>query len=125
MNQVTLSGFVGQDPKIVARESFKVARVSIATKMYRNKEQVSDWHDVEAFGTNAEYFEKFVKKGDFVVISGYLTTTSYTDKSGQERKNYGVKVTSVESNNRGATNTPAQPQAPQRQQQHFDDDIPY
>ena len=48
------------------------------------------------------YIEKYIKKGDFVVISGYLTTTAFTDKSGQERKTYGIKVVSIEAN--GNTN---------------------
>jgi len=128
MNQVVLAGFLGKDPQIVKRENFSIARLSIATKMYRNKEQATDWHEVEAFGANADYIEKNLRKGDFIVVSGYLTTTAYTDKSGQERKNYNVKCTSVEGNNQGRTQ-PQQQSAPapkpQQQSYHNDDDIPY
>ena len=129
MNHVTLAGFVGQDPKVFKRETFTSAKMSIATKMFRNKETMTDWHDVEATGVHAEYIEKYVKKGDFVVVSGYLMTTIYNDKNNNERKNYGVKITSIESNNQARASSPQPTQAPQRQQQqssNWDDDpLPY
>jgi single-strand DNA-binding protein len=127
MNQVTLSGFIGGDPKIVHKENFSVARLSIATKSYRNKENVTDWHEVEAFNQNADYIEKYIHKGDFVVISGYLTTTSFTTKEGVERKTYGVKLVTIEANTQSRQQS-APAQKPQQQQyppQHNDDDIPY
>jgi single-strand DNA-binding protein len=138
MNQVTLSGFIGGDPKIVKKENFSVARLSIATKSYRNKENVTDWHEVEAFNQNADYIEKYLHKGDFVVISGYLTTTAFTDKSGQERKTYGVKLVTIEANtqsrqqsapatpqSRQQQNPPQQPYQSQPSQDYPDDPMPF
>ena len=123
MNHVVLSGFVGKDPEIRKRDNYSIAKFSIATSMFRNKKKETDWHDVEAFGQNADYIEGNVKKGDFVVISGYLTTTSYIDKNNNERKNYGVKIITIESNNKGREAEPKP--TPRYQPPHVDDDIPY
>jgi len=97
MNYVFLSGYVGTEPNIVVGKSnFKVARLSIGTTTYRNKQQVTDWHNVEAFGTAASYIEKYVKKGDYVVVTGFLSTKVYKGKDGTDKHAYNVTVSSIE-----------------------------
>lgn len=118
MNNVILSGYVGSDPKFFNSGDNKIARVSIATKRYANKKEVSDWHNVELFGGLAEYVNKYVKKGDYIVIGGFLSTSNFKTKSGEERSVYSVKATSIDKA-RITTN------AAQHDTQSDDDDVPY
>ena len=92
-----LAGYVGAEPNIVVgKNDFKVVRISIGTSTFRNKQTVTDWHNVEAFGSAANYIEKYVKKGDYVVVSGFLTMSKFKGKDGSDRNYYNVKVSTVE-----------------------------
>ncbi len=96
VNTVILAGYVGSEPNVYSKNDFKVAKFSIGTSAYRNKQKVTDWHNVESFGSSATYVENYIHKGDYVVVSGFLTTTTFKTKDGTEMKVYGVKVSSVE-----------------------------
>ena len=87
-NKVQLIGNLGNAPEIKSIESGKkMARFSIATnENYRNLkgEKVTEttWHNLVAWGKVAELAEKFLQKGNEVVIEGKLINRSYTDKDG-------------------------------------------
>jgi single-strand DNA-binding protein len=90
-NHVQLIGHLGQEPKLIASESGnKIMSVSMATndsfKDKSGQKQVrTEWHNLIAFGTIAETFTKFLKKGSNIIVSGSLQTRQYTDKTGVER----------------------------------------
>lgn len=96
MNSVFLVGYVGQDPKEVGNEGFKIVRLSIATNMFKSKEKITYWHDVDCFRMTAEYALKNVRKGDFVAVTGYLASGAYTNKKGEQIRTYNVKVLTLE-----------------------------
>ena len=87
-NKVQLIGNLGNATEIKSIESGKkMARFSIATnENYRNLkgEKVTEttWHNLVAWGKVAELAEKFLQKGNEVVIEGKLINRSYTDKDG-------------------------------------------
>ena len=87
-NKVQLIGNLGNAPEIKSIESGKkMARFCIATnENYRNLkgEKVTEttWHNLVAWGKVAELAEKFLQKGNEVVIEGKLINRSYTDKDG-------------------------------------------
>ena len=85
-----------------------------------NKEQI-EWHNVEAFGKNADFIESYVFKGDFILIQGFLSTASFKDKSGAERKTYSVKVSTINKPKSGD----AKPSGNTQQYHGNEDDIPY
>ena len=74
VNKVILIGNVGADPDVKYLEGgVAVARFSLATsEVYNNKngERVTqtEWHNIVAWRSTAEYIEKNVKKGDLVYI---------------------------------------------------------
>lgn len=109
VNKYIVIGNVGADPKI----SGKSARFSIATsESYKNREgeRVEDtqWHSIVAFGKDAEYVEKYVKKGDKVYAEGKLKTSDWEGKLQVEMN--GAKVTSLQSKKSGqAPSSNAQP----------------
>ena len=85
-NNVQLIGRLGKSPEVKQLESGRfVANVSIATNdIYKNAkgEKVieTQWHNLVAWGKNAENFQKILNKGDEVAIQGKLTHRSYEDK---------------------------------------------
>ena len=90
-NKVQLIGNLGNDPEIINLESGKtLAKFAIATnENYKNTngEKITDtqWHNIVAWGKNAQIIEKYVTKGKEVAIEGKLTSRSYDDKNGNKR----------------------------------------
>ena len=90
-NRVQLIGNLGAEPEIITLESGKkLAKFSIATnEMYKNAqgEKVTDtqWHNVVAWNKTAEIVEKYVQKGNEIVVDGKLTSRSYETKEGEKR----------------------------------------
>ncbi len=90
-NKVQLIGHLGGDPEIKQLENGKkMAKFSLATNQvyYDQKgEKVEDtqWHNVIAWGKDAELVEKFLSKGAYITLEGRLVYRSYEDKQGQKR----------------------------------------
>jgi len=86
MNKALLFGNVGKDPEVKRLESGNiVAKFSMATnKSYTNKsgEKVKEtsWHNIVLWGKLAELAEKYVKKGDSIIIEGEISYRTYEDK---------------------------------------------
>ena len=49
------------------------------------KVQQTDWHNVVAWGKQADVIEKYVSKGKEVAIEGKLTSRSYENKAGEKK----------------------------------------
>ena len=90
-NKVQLIGNVGNTPETTTIESGKkIIRFSLATnESYHNgdgkKVQQTDWHNVVAWGKQADVIEKYVSKGKEVAIEGKLTSRSYENKAGEKK----------------------------------------
>lgn len=90
-NKVQLIGHLGMNPEVKDFENGKkLAKFSVATKQsYRdtNGDKVEDtqWHNVIAWGKDAELAEKFLAKGSYVTIEGRIVYRNYEDKEGQKR----------------------------------------
>lgn len=90
-NSVQLMGHLGQDPEVVNLESGKkLVKFSLATNDYYTKkdgEKVTstDWHNIVAWGKTADIIEKYVVKGQEVLLRGKLSTRSYETKEGEKR----------------------------------------
>jgi single-strand DNA-binding protein len=83
MNRIIIIGNVGQDPTINRLDSGQmVAKLSLATTerwtdKSGEKKELTDWHNVTIWGKLAEVVEKYVKKGDKLMIEGKSRTSSY------------------------------------------------
>ena len=90
-NRVNLIGNLGIDPKVTELDGGrKRVRFTLATNdFYRNTdgEKVVDtqWHNIVAWGNNAVFAEKYLKKGMEVTVEGRLTYREYEDKKGERR----------------------------------------
>lgn len=88
MNKAIIIGNVGKDPEIKKFDNGQVANLTIATteKYTKNDEKVelTEWHNIVATGKLSEIIEKWVKKGDKILIEGKIRTRSY-EKNGEKR----------------------------------------
>lgn len=90
-NRVQLIGHLGVTPDVKEiGNNKKVARFSLATNdSYRDKEgkqiEETQWHNIVAWGKQAELAEKYFEKGKEIALEGKLTTRSYEDKEGNKK----------------------------------------
>lgn len=79
-NYVRLKGRLGKDIEIKMAGNHKVAQISMAVR--KNKDE-SEWFDVNCWDQQAEYLDRFAKKGSLVEIAGRLAKGKYQDKEGK------------------------------------------
>lgn len=89
-NQVQLIGNVGNAPETITFESGKkVCRLSLATNEYykreREKLQDTQWHNLVAWGNQAELLENYASKVMEIAVQGKLTTRSYKTEGGSKK----------------------------------------
>jgi len=91
LNKHLIIGRLGKDPDLrYASSGMAVANFSVATNWYKKLdngefETNTVWHDVTAFGNNAEKAGEFLKKGSEVYIEGEIRQDSWEDKEGNKR----------------------------------------
>jgi single-strand DNA-binding protein len=94
-NSVTLTGHLGRNPEIIEIGSGKkLARLSLAVQSSSRKDEDSKpaWFNLVAFDQTAGYAEKYLSKGEKVMITGRLSARSWTDKEGNTRQSTEVVV---------------------------------
>lgn len=87
MNKVIMMGRLTRDPEISSSTSGTTfARFSIAVdrKIKTEGQPEADFFNCTSFGKQAEFIEKYLKKGTKIVITGRLQNDSYTNKDGQK-----------------------------------------
>lgn len=98
VNKVILLGNVGKDPEVrYPQQGQAVAQFSLATteRGYTNASGVqvperTEWHNIVAWGRNAEIVERYVKKGTQLYIEGKLRTRMWEDRN--QIKHYVTEV---------------------------------
>ncbi len=92
INKVILIGNLGGDPELRSTPSgAPVATFTLATnESWTGKDGVkqerTEWHRIVAWGKLAEICGQYLTKGRQVYIEGRLTTRSWEDKQGVQRK---------------------------------------
>lgn len=90
MNKAILIGNVGKEPEIRKTQSgISVANFSLATSKKVKGEDKTEWHRIVAWDKLAEIIEKYLHKGDKVMIEGEIETREY-EKDG--RKVYTTEI---------------------------------
>lgn len=95
MNKVIFMGRFTRDPEVrysQGANSMAVARFSLAVprRSKREGEPEADFFNCTAFGKQAEFIDRYLRKGVKVVVSGRIENDNYTNKEGQMV--YAVKV---------------------------------
>ena len=89
-NSVKLIGHVGKDPEVKTFGDRTKAAFSIATTdNYKNAkgEKVEDtqWHNIVIWGKLADVAEKYLKKGQEIVVEGRLVHRDFETDKGEKR----------------------------------------
>ena len=90
MNKVILMGRLTRDPEVrysAGDNAMAVARFSLAVDRRRranggSDEQTADFINCVSFGRQAEFAEKYLRKGTKLLVTGRIQTGSYTNKDG-------------------------------------------
>lgn len=99
MNKVIMMGRLTKDPEIRATQSgTSIAHFSLAVDRRFKKEgdASADFFNCTTFGKQAEFCEKYLKKGTKILLSGRIENSTYTNKDGQKVTATGIVVEEVE-----------------------------
>ena len=89
MNKVILMGRLTGDPEIrYTQSNISVARFSLAVNRIGKPQEgqpTADFFDIVAWRQTADFVGKYFKKGQQVLVEGYLRNNNWTDQQGQKR----------------------------------------
>lgn len=82
MNLTVLMGRATKDPEVrYGQNNMAIAKYSLAVDR-GGKDKGADFINITAFDKSAEFAEKYIKKGTKLLVTGHITTGSYTNKDG-------------------------------------------
>jgi len=82
-----IDGRLGKDVEVRSTANGKkVVSFSVASDFGYGDNKGTKWHNVVAWGLQAEFAEKFLKKGSGVLVVGEHRERSYEDKTSGEKK---------------------------------------
>lgn len=140
VNTVILIGRLTRDPEVrysQGSESMAIARYTLAVdRSYRREgENNTDFIGCVAFGRNAEFAEKYFRKGTKIAITGRIQTGSYVNREGQKVYTTDVVINTQEfagSRNEAQEPAPAGSPMPETEKDGFmnipdgmDDELPF
>ena len=102
VNKAILIGRLGKDPELKYTPSGKaVASFSLATNerwtgQDGQKNESTTWHNIVAWGKQAEIMKEYLAKGKQVYIEGRIDNRSYEDKEGNKKYISEVVVTNFQ-----------------------------
>lgn len=89
--KIVIVGNTGNDPETKHFDNGgQLTNLSVATtehwknKQTGEKQSLTEWHKIVFNGKLSEIVEKYVKKGDKILVEGKLRTRKWTNQSGQD-----------------------------------------
>jgi len=142
VNKVILVGNLGRDAELrytpggTAVSKFSVATTETWNDKSGQRQERTEWHNIDLWGKQAETLTEYLVKGKQVYVEGRLQTDEYTDKDGVKRKSTRVRSDRVvllgsgggrggASMSRGGDSMGSQTPAPDVSEPLTDDDIPF
>jgi single-strand DNA-binding protein len=97
LNFAIAMGRLTGDPELKHTSSdLAFTRFSIAVdRIGKSAEKQTDFFNVVAWGSNAEFICKYFKKGNLIIIEARMQTGSYEGKDGVKRQNFDLVVNKV------------------------------
>jgi single-strand DNA-binding protein len=96
MNNILIHGRMVKDPDTnYFNEGKCITKFTVATdRRFGDKDgkRVSDFFNCFCFGKQAEIIDKWFKKGDGITVQGEMQNNRYTDKDGNNRDFWQIKV---------------------------------
>lgn len=135
VNKCILVGNLGRDAELrytpggAAVAKFSIATTEVWTDKQGQRQERTEWHNIDLWGKQAESLNEYLTKGKQVYVEGRLQTQEWTDKEGQKRKTTFVRadrivlLSSVSGGRRQVAQDPADPEP--ADDPTTDDDIPF
>ena len=101
VNKVILVGNLGRDAELrytpggAAVSKFSVATTEVWNDKSGQRQERTEWHNIDLWGKQAESLSEYLVKGKQVYVEGRLQTDEYTDKEGNKRKTTRVRCDRV------------------------------
>ena len=98
LNNINLIGRLTADPDYRTTQSgIALARFTLAVERdyQQNGEKQTDFIDIVAWRSTADFVSKYFRKGQLVAVNGSLQTDTYTDKDGNKRKAWSIQAQHV------------------------------
>jgi single-strand DNA-binding protein len=98
LNKVIWIGNLGRDAELrytpggAAVCRFSVAATETWTDKQGQRQERTEWLNVDLWGKQAESLTEYLRKGKQVLVEGRLQTDEYTDKEGVKRKSTKVRA---------------------------------
>lgn len=99
MNKIILMGRLTRDPEVRYGSSGNaIGSFSLAVdrRFKREGQPTADFFSVVSFGKQAEFVEKYLRKGTKIVLEGEMQNDNYTDKEGKMVYGFKVIASSIE-----------------------------
>ncbi len=100
LNRIVIMGRLTRDPELRRTQSgVAVTTITVAVdRDYQSRdsqEKQTDFIDVVAWRSTAEFVSKYFTKGKMIVVDGSLQSRKWTDKNGQNRISWEVQADNV------------------------------
>ncbi len=102
MNRVFLIGNLGKNPELkITPSGVQVCQFSLATSEKRRDPttdqivDITEWHNIVAFGKTAELCSRYLKKGSQVFVEGKIQSRKWQDAQGQTRTSVEIIASNV------------------------------
>ena len=132
VNKAMLAGYLGRDPEMkYSAGGTAVATFSLATSRRwkdkdGNKQEDTQWHNIKAFGKQAEVIQQYLKKGSPVFVEGRIETRAYDDKDGNKKWFTEIVLEQFQFLGKGeASQSAAQPEKPLKVNQTDANGLPF
>ena len=116
INRVVLVGRITRDPETQQTNTgIPYVRFTVAVNRPfkdQNGERPADFINCIAWRAQAEFLQKFVKKGNQLAVEGRIQTNTYQDANGNNRQAFDILVESVSNLEPVSKNDGYQPQPP-------------
>lgn len=99
LNKVILMGRLARDPECKYIGDRKVANFTLAVDRGRknaNGEREADFIDCAAWGSSAEFVQKWFAKGMMAIVVGRIQTRHWEDRNGNKRVSIEVNVDEIQ-----------------------------
>ena len=97
MNKVILMGRLTRDPEVRYTDGgVSIAKFSLAVdrRFKRDNGPTADFFNCTSFGKQAEFVEKYLRRGTKILLSGRIENNNYTNKDGE--KVYSIQIVTEE-----------------------------
>ncbi|NLX97580.1 MAG: single-stranded DNA-binding protein [Rhodopirellula sp.] len=95
-NKVILVGHLTRDPELTyTKNQTAICKFGLAVNHKHGEREEVCFVDVTAWGKQGEAVQKYLHKGDCLLVEGRLTFERWTDKEGGNRSKHSVTMTAM------------------------------